>query len=268
MAVGDFYRSYRKPNGKRMIAMKPYKTAGGRFTGQRVPSKAEIRSLVKQEVKKQEESRYEQYHVLPDVLFNSIISSTSDIYQIIPPVGNGNLSYQRVGDKITPTKCLLKMHLGFASDDTLARDITAHVFVLRAKAVKSARLLSSVPITDLLDAAGAGGSVAYDGTIEHSQMPVETTNFSVVSRKAIRLQKVATASGSVMSQNTNTCRTLTIPVKLPVLKYDISLDANNPQNDFPFLVIGYTYNTPNSSPDTLIGCLRVEASTQMWYKDA
>lgn len=251
----------RRPNGSFYKKRPVYK--------KRVPKASTgLTKLVKGIVKAQEETKYETLHILPDVLFNSLISGVGDIYPIIPPVGNGQFSYQRAGDKITPTKCLLKLAFGFGSDDTLARDITAHIFVLRSKAVKSSRLASSIPITDLLDSGGVGGSVSFDGTLNHAQMPVETTNFSVVSHKSFRLQKVNTQSGAVASQNSNTSKSMTIRVKLPQLKYDNSLDASNPQNDFPFLVIGYTYNCPNSSPDTLIGCLRVDASSQLWYKDA
>lgn len=228
---------------------------------------AGLTTLVKGIVKAQEETKYEQYHVLPDVLFNSQISGTADIYPVIPPIGNGQFSYQRAGDKITPTKCTVKMNLGFDSADNVARDITAHVFVLRSKTIKSARLVTSIPITSLLDMGGSG-SVSFDGTLQHAQMPVEKTNFTVVSHKTVRLQKVLTQSGNVASQNSNTSRALSVNVKLPALKYDNSLDTTMPQNDYPFIVIGYTYNCPNQSPDTLSGSLRVEASTQMWYKDA
>lgn len=215
-----------------------------------------------------EESKFETYNCLPAVLFNSTISSTSDIYRVIPGIGNGNFSYQRAGDKITPSKVVLNMNLGFDSDDVVARDITAHVFVLRAKAVKAFRLLGNVPITDLMDSGGAGGSVRFDGTLGASQYPVDTDNFTVVSHKRIHMQKSAPVSGSVSSQNMNTCKSLSIRIKCPTLTYDNSLDSANAGNDFPFLVIGYTYNCPNQSPDTLIGCLRVEATTLMYYKDA
>lgn len=226
-----------------------------------------LTKLVKNIVKAQEETKFAKEDVIPYVAFNSGISSTADIYRIIPSVVLGNTQSTRVGEKITPTKLTLKIMLGFSDRDAQARDITAHVFVLRSKAVKCDRLKAQIPIGDLMNG-GNTNSVQFDGTYPRAHLPVELQNFTVLNHKTILLQKVNQTPGFVASQNSNTHRHLSINVKCGALKYDDSLDTNYPGNDYPFVCIGYTYNTPTQSPDALSGCLQVQATSCMFYKDA
>jgi len=229
--------------------------------------KKALTKQIKNVIKSQSETKYETEVVLNATAFNSVIASAAECYNVMPRIGLGTTSYQRIGQKITPMKCRVDLSLGFSQDDVTSRDITAHVFMLRAKSIKAARLIGNIPITDFLDAGGSGGSVAFLGTLPNAMLPVEKSNFTVLHHRKIHLQKVDTTDLTVASQNANSSKKLSLTYKPRQLVFDETLDPNYAENDFIFMCIGYVYNSPDHVPDVLNTALLVTAVSHFYYKD-
>lgn len=171
----------RSPIGPRMKNGLFYKNnvrVGLKPKRQVAPTKA-LTTVVNKLIKKQQETKYTVSFpfVTPSTVFNSQITGTNEIYTCIPALSNGNLPNQRIGDKVSPVKTEVRLNLSFSSGDNAARDITAHVFMLRSKSVKCVRNSTNVPITNLLDIGSA--SALFDGSIERAQFPVQKENFTV-----------------------------------------------------------------------------------------
>jgi len=212
--------------------------------------------------------------------FNARISSTGEIYSLIPPViQSAGSSSTRVGDEIIPTKLRVKMTFGFPYNQPTS-DIIVHTYFLTCKSVKQAGNYSAVPITQLLDK-GDGTNTSFDGSLYNSQFPVNKDSFSVLAHKQIRLTKSSGLNNSYIQAGSNLAeqvcpnpaqyKSITKDFKLPKLKYQNDTDVY-PQNSFPFVVVGWTYaDTYNSTTTNLPSLsnvnLNVQGQSQLWFKD-
>lgn len=212
--------------------------------------------------------------------FNARISTTGEIYSLIPPViQSGGGSSTRIGDEITPTKLRVKMAFGFPYNQPTS-DVIVHTYFLTCKSVKSASNYSAVPILQLLDS-GDGTNQSFNGCLYNSQLPVNKDAFSVLGYNQFRLTKSSGLNNSYVqagsnlaeqtSPNTAQYKTLTRTFDLPKLKYQNDTDVY-PQNSFPFVVVGWTYadtynSTTGNLPSTSNVNLLVQGQSQLWFKD-
>jgi len=217
--------------------------------------------------------------------FHPYINSTSQIFAAIPQMGQGVDSYNRIGDKVSPTKCKVDMTFCLIGvGDSHSYDINVHVWVLRATAVGTLDNFSSIPITQLLDN-GRGGDQQFDGSQLTEQLPLNRKLFHQIHHRTFRMCKVdgvigpqgsprggATQSGP--GPQTSMVRlSLNIPVKQKFV-YDTA-STLYPNNCAPFIVVGYSTNDQStggtSSPSSLYdngGTVMCIARTHLWYKDA
>jgi len=156
-------------------------------------------------------------------------------------------------------------------DDAASYDITAHVYVLRAKAVKHADNFTAVPLNTLLNN-GDNTYVPFDGLIQTSWNPINRLQFTQLKHKQIRLVKsggqVFSASSAQTAPNPSHFHQTSFSVKMPK-QYIYQENASGyPINDFPFLVIGWTRNTPSSETALTSSYLNVMGSSDFYYKDA
>jgi len=217
--------------------------------------------------------------------FHPYINSTSQIFSAIPQISQGIDSFQRIGDKLSPTRG--RVDMTFVVDNTpdaYAYDLTVHVWMLTAVSVKALDDFGSIPITELLDG-GQGTMTYFSGSQVSEQLVVNRNQFHVLHHKKFRLAKVdgvigpqgSPRGGAVTSGigfQTNMHRlSLNVPV-VKTLKYD-SNSAVYPTNYAPFIVVGYSTNdssgsgvsSPGSAYDnghTVMCCARAH----LWYKDS
>lgn len=206
--------------------------------------------------------------------FSSAINTVNEIYACIPQVAVGGTtsSCTRMGDHISPTKCLIDLNIvATASNAIGAVDKMVHVFVLTSKSVKSLDNYTAIPITQLLDI-GNGTNGPFNGTSMSQTLPVNTQDFTVLHHKAFRmtkgmgLQNTSIQTSAVITP-ASSFRRLRLNIKLPKKLTYADDSTNYPVNSAPFLVIGYT--SCDSSGDTAPTAVDtyVEGRCQMWYKD-
>ena len=226
---------------------------------------------VKRIIKTTTETKWNHQNQLNYEQFNASIGGnplnpTEDIYTAMPTIEQGDDSFQRIGEVVSPLYGYVDYHIGFdeVEDINVGHDITAHVFMLRCKSVKTARLLTSIPIRNLMDF--PGGGQPFDGTINRAFLPVNKSDFTVLHHKKVRLIK---NSNTTIYQGPIQSKQFRLKYKCAKLKYDQSLDSLRPSNDFVFWVIGFVNNFqgPASVPGYAQVPLRVTTSVGMYYKD-
>jgi len=204
--------------------------------------------------------------------FTSAITSTRELYAVIPQISEGAGVHQRVGDTIQPTSLTLNLRFSYPfTDSQQSGDITAHMFVLSAKSVKSLNNLTAVPITLLLDN-GQGSAGSFDGTNQHAMWKVNTNAFTVHKYKRVRLQKTEglTNNGGLgngqTSMNPSQHHLVRFRVPLPKkLKYLLNSETY-PTNAAPFLCIGYTQNDASNTAGLL--AVYVQGNCMLHFKDS
>jgi hypothetical protein len=204
--------------------------------------------------------------------FTSAITSTRELYALIPQISEGAGVHQRVGDTIQPTSLTINLRFAFPFNDSQqSGDVTAHMFVLSAKSVKSLNNLSAVPITLLLDN-GQGSAASFDGTNQHAMWKVNTNAFTVHKYKRIRFQKTEGLVNGGTLGNGQTCmnpsqhHVVRFRVPLPKkLKYLLNSETY-PTNSAPFLCIGYTQNDTSNSAGLL--AVYAQGNCMLHFKDS
>ena len=218
--------------------------------------------------------------------WNPSISSTSEIYQLLPDTKQGNDDYTRIGNRISPTKVWVNGQIVLCPPaDLSSYDITFHMFCLTARSIKTLANYSSIPITSLLND-GQGNNTDFDGTLSHSLLPVNTDEFTVLHHKKIRFNKVYGYVNTVLdalpgtpgnSQNypSKILHDFHFNIKTPkTLIYD-NRSSTVPVNFAPFLVCGWVLNSANGNtapvsgtPPTQVVLCATQARVHMRFKDA
>lgn len=209
------------------------------------------------------------------IAFSSAITGVGEIYSAMPRTAQGNDDYNRIGNQISPKSLTIKLDISTKSfSDNAARDRQVHVFLLTAKSVKSLDNYTSIPITQLLNK-GDGTNVAFDGTQFTAQYPVNSSEFTILKHKSMRMVQGYGIANSLTATNVASTDGVITPshqyahiamrVKIPkTFKYDRA-SQRFPTNYAPFLVIGFTHN--NSNPVAPNDFVYVLGQTQMSFTD-
>jgi len=240
--------------------------------------KGSMVKLIKKVMHRDEETKLRIAEVMPaDTYFTRGITSVSEVYSCLPPLVQSSStanSFTRIGDQVSPTKLIIKGRVSFTYNTVLSRNITVHIYVLSAKAVRSFANYTAIPITQLL-ASGASTDVGFDGTNYNADLPVQRDSFTVHKHLKIPLKKglglsnpgLGDLSGSCITAGTTT-KAFTISLKPPkTLKYGPQA-ATYPQNYAPFMCVGWTYNdapTAGDEPSTIVTMNTCQA--QLYFKD-
>ena len=208
--------------------------------------------------------------------FSSAITGVGEIYAAIPRIHQGIDEYQRIGNRVCPKSCVIKLDICTKVwNDNGSRDRTVHVFLLRSVSVKSLDNYTAIPITTLLQK-GDGTNVSFDGTSFHAQYPVNTAEFKVLKHKSMRMVSgfgqsnsttSATAGGTdgVISPSHQYAH-VSLKVPLPKKMVYENNASTYPTNTAPFLCIGFTNNNSDvrSAP---LDYVQVLGQTQLIYTD-
>jgi len=207
------------------------------------------------------------------VQFTTAITTTNELYQLIPGVAVGTGDFQRVGNVIQPTSLTTKVNLSIVNRTHPSIHIWAHVFFLTSKTTKDWKLTNSINTAGLLNA-GDGTNVAFDGTSYKAMLPINRSEFNVIAHKRILLTKVADNPNTEWNQTEDPSvamskYTASFSQKIPLPKKLLYADASSqyPTNAFPFMCCGFT--AADNQGQTIIdgAILRVQAQSHLYYKD-
>jgi len=210
------------------------------------------------------------------VSFNSGISGTGDILQVIPNMFNGTEINERVGDKVTLKSH--KIHGYFRIvPNTLASgykfgNVAVRQMVLSLKSISNYDAVIADPSlgAKLLGLLRKGGTtVAFQGLVSDVMAEINREVFTVHYDKVYHIKSDynLTASGAT-TQDTLRMFNINMKVKNKQLKYSDDISTSLlPVNYGCFMVFGYCY-MDGSLPDTTATNLQVYYSSVMKYEDA
>jgi len=251
-------------------------------------SVALVKAVAKKVVEDQLEDKYVGYTIPTSgtagypVYFNAAISSTSEVYPILPPLFSGVSSYQRVGDRIKPKRLMLEVVITANGALTSSQLNMVRLFILQDKSIKDSNNLKAVtaiqpgtPIASQLLNTG-GGTQGFTGVPNTILMRVNTERYSVIKDKVVEVRAgngttPQLANGFVGTQVfVGTQQSYHFKFKIPtpkVLKYS-GFNSQWPTNFAPFFCLGYIQPDGNASPDNLITRVAVNWWSHMDFEDA
>jgi len=206
--------------------------------------------------------------------FTSGITSTNELYTLLPSVSQGINDWNRIGNEIQPTALINKIKVCMVGRSVPSVSVYVDIFFLTSKTVKDYHLNAQI-LTDKLMNVGDGTNAPYDGTSFTAMYPINKTLYSVIKHKRIKLQKSDKnpnqlwTSGEEPSSSTSYYST-EFSVKIPVpkkLKYRDSTQAW-PTNFYPFMCAGFHATDQNGDTALLSAPLRIQAQSHLYFKDA
>lgn len=205
--------------------------------------------------------------------FSTAITSTVEAYSLIPPVNVGDDDFERIGNVIQPTSLTTKIQCALGG--TASTRVYVDFWFLKSQNIKDGKRTADLPIQKLMND-GGGLNVPYDGTSYTAMMPINKSEFTVISHKRIMLKKGNNDNNTLYSGGTNPAiesspsfKSFSVKIPLPKrLTYEQKGD-NIPSNVFPFLVIGF-YAADQFGDTALTPALPlyVQAQSHLFYKDA
>jgi len=209
--------------------------------------------------------------------FTQAINSSGEAYSLIPPIQIGDGDHQRTGNVIAPTSLTVKGFVSLLDNAVDSASIDVDIYILRHKAIKDVRYETQLGNFADLKNSGDGLNVGYDGSWTHSIMPINTTTYTQLAHKRIRLEKgwgdvntyisLAAEARAAYNQAPRHQKSFSIKVKMPKkLQYKADTDTT-PSMDYPFMVIGW--NVPSNLDTTSSNqIIKATATTHFYYKDA
>lgn len=205
--------------------------------------------------------------------FSTAITSTVEAYSLIPPVNVGDDDFERIGNVIQPTSLTTKIQCALGG--TASTRVYVDFWFLKSQNIKDGKRTADLPIQKLMND-GGGLNVPYDGTSYTAMMPINKSEFTVISHKRIMLKKgnndnntLYSGGGNPAIESSPSFKSFSVKIPLPKrLTYEQKGD-NIPSNVFPFLVIGF-YAADQFGDTALTPALPlyVQAQSHLFYKDA
>ena len=208
--------------------------------------------------------------------FTSAITSTSELYNLLPRIIQGVDDNQRIGNIIMPSSLSVwtNVFIPVVGSNT-SQNVVVDLYYLTCKSIKDNSYSGNVPTGTMLNQ-GNGTNVNYDGTMQRAYFPVNTSDFTVLKHKRLKLQKGGGDPNSAISSTglppTDAMQYYyaTYKTKIPVpkkLSYETSTTLT-PTNYYPFLCLGFHSEDGNGDTASINGRVFVRAQSQLYYKDA
>jgi len=208
--------------------------------------------------------------------FSSGITSTNELYALIPRVNVGSDDHQRIGNSISPVALYntTTVYLPYSEART-AMSVFVDVYYLESKTIKSQVSNNDIPTSFLLNA-GDGTNVPYDGTAQTADCPVNKAAFKVLKHKRVKLQLSTGDPNQVLSNGiangvTTTCyyeARWKLKIPLPTKLVYMNESVNYPSNVYPFMCLGFHAIDANGDTAPLNPRVFCRSQSQMYYKDA
>lgn len=194
--------------------------------------------------------------------FNSMITSGSDLLQLVPNIAIGSGDGNRIGRRIRPVSMVVRGYLSWdASFTTAFGPVEASLFAIRTKRTDNAVNLTNSD-TYFLDEGGVG--VQYDGTITRSLLPVLSENYEQLNRLDVKISGVGSSTQVDQEQILYKKFTFKIPVRGD-WHYDGS--QTYPDNWNGFLTAGFTNPRVIVQGDGTYAPLKLSYSVVLKYFD-
>jgi len=202
--------------------------------------------------------------------FNSSISGSGDLYQLIPQISQGTTEGTRIGNTIRPRSLIIRGIVGANQAYSDSATLMARIFVASPVNYKSYNQLTSAAadLSQLLDFGqfGTGGFQGYPSDVDAK---VNTKLWRVHKQKTFKIVK-ASGTGSGQSAPTGTAEhRFTMKIPCPkTLKFSQDSDLL-PENFSPYLMIAYVDPSLTSgSPDYANQRIVASWSVDFEYEDA
>lgn len=203
--------------------------------------------------------------------FTSAITSTNEVYGLIPPVIQGSDDHQRVGNTIQPVSLNTMVNVTLVNGSA---SVYADIFFCTAKAVKSYGLTPDVPTGQLFND-GQGANVAYDGTSFTAMLPINKSEFTILHKRRIKLQSALGDPNTALSGGGGASTSVfpysaSFSVKIPLPSKLVFEDNTKdyPSNSFPFMMVGFCGTDQHGNTSPTSARIQVQAQSHLYYKDA
>lgn len=217
--------------------------------------------------------------------FNSTISVSADLYNLIPSIAQGTDDNNRIGNSIQPLYTNIRGYVGIHCGDTLydtLGPLDVQLFCLRGKTRKDGSVYPR-PTSDLDIIKRGITKQQFDGTFASSCSPVNVEDFQIIFKKNFRLIPIPTTSSSTGSaptsfslpNNSNSGSTIyKLKHKINWAKIGVkkflyeSTSASQPINENIFWCLGFAqYNNPNAAVAATYTPVQVSMQAMTYYKD-
>lgn len=218
-----------------------------------------VKRYVKMAIKRQEEKKFAGLTVENGVGHNASISA-ADIYNILPPIGQGTGYNQRVGEKIRPSSFVVDGTITFndIGQGYVGVPLSVCVFVLRAKRINDATQITNAPVNVLLD--NGQTPTNWDGSTLNSMYPINKDEFEVLGAFRCKVSDITQETSQSLS------RRYQMRIKTPaVLDYGYSTSTTT--NFAPFLVLGWSRDDA-VTPSIGQTWVKHTCTSRLYYTDA
>jgi len=213
--------------------------------------------------------------------FNSSITSTSEWYNCLPDVplsalsGTGTHSWERVGNKITPTSLKMSWAIGYNPNVTRSCDNYVVLYIFKHKTYKTYDSMKADGDPARFLNQGSAGLVTFGGYLQQLMTPVNTEDYILVHRKIIHLQKGVgnlnnnePSSDNVYAGNGNTsAKMIHYTYKPPTLQYGDTGGFTQPTNFGMCWALGYAH-ADGAVPDNINQDIQVSHTSLLYFKDS
>jgi len=255
---------------RKFFAAQGKKAAPGRRKLRPIAKKA-VTEVVKKVIANTDEKKLQVY--TPDALtFNGGISSTSEWYNPIPIVGQGDGAFQRQGNVIKPSSLKMTWHVSLGTGVTRSCDDTVVLYLFKMKNARSyADMINRGSASAFLNK-GSQGLTAFTGVLSDISVPVNVDGFTMIRQKVFKLSKgpggLNGDGGTYSGAGGITSKRITITLKdLPQFHYQQGNSDGLPENYGLCWALGYA-KSDGSSPDVLFQDVRVDFTSSLRYTDA
>lgn len=212
--------------------------------------------------------------------FTSGITSTNELYNLIPRISVGSDDHQRIGNQIQPiglyNTTTVYLPLYGSSNVQYAANVYVDVYYLTSKTVKTDNTMNNIPTAFLLNA-GDGTNVPYDGTAQTADLPINKTAFGLIKHKRVQLKLVSgdpnghLSGGSVYGPSDSVSHyeaTWKQKIPLPNKLIYMNENVNYPTNSLPFMCLGFHARDMNGDTSPTFARVYCRSQSQLYYKDA
>lgn len=265
-SYGSAYRTWfgrNRATGK-ANALKKYLNKGSKRLP--APAKQGIKRIVKQEMKKEAEKKFVA-QTSTEISFNSAITSTGEMYNVLPELTVGSDSYQRNGDEVQPTYLILDYQIRISSTATLPQPKIAYIFIIEDLLQRNSNFSSTA---NFLQSGDSLDVTNFDGTWATAMLPIDTTRFKLIKKIKVKLTQQVMA-GSTQTQYVDNDGKATliknVRVRLPMsgkLNYPDSSYVV-PQNRNILWCCGYV--NYNQTTDNALADCAVKVNKKLYFRD-
>jgi len=213
--------------------------------------------------------------------FNSGISVLGDMKALVPQVGTGTGSWQRLDQRITPIRLSTTWHFAFSDTITRSMNILVTLYCFHKKNIKYVPDMAQDVTTNgiqLLAAGNSGVVQPYNGYITESDLPINKDSYTLIKKFTFQLtNNVGVPNGdttagnapnvSLAASHKKISLTVPTPKQLTYKPDKPGVPFVYPDGFAPFWAVGYAH-VGGSAPDAFNTDLLVSWNTMLTYTDA